>query len=1074
MSVPPLPVGVPALPSGTRYGEKLAVGIGYSTILAEMDFETFSPAGFVWDESVGKFRSPRGATKKGLSAVGAANYTLHPDAEVLHLAYDLKDGKGGRRWKPGEPLPLDLFQHLADGKLLEAHNVGFDAQVWENICVPKYGFPPLPHAQLRCSMAKARAHALPGKLSEIGDVLNLDLKKDKEGERLIKMFTHPRDPTAKDPRTRIMPEDEPEEFEKFRKYGDTDIGSEAEASSKIPDLSPTELAYWQMDQRINRRGMQVDMASVDACLAILDQVYPKYNLRLSTITGGQVSEASKVEALKKWLRERGVPVGKKLGEEEALVILKGLPEGSPEHEALTIRLMIGSAAVKKIYALKRRTTAAQRLHDMYTYCGARTGRATGAGEDGPGVQGQNLPNSGPLVYRCDDMTCRKFFGRHHEACPWCGSTFYVKKDWCPEAVEDALSVVHTRSLVAVEYFFGNAVKVISGSLRGLLVAGPGKRLICSDFSSIEGVVTAFVAGEEWMMEVYRTHGKIYEATASQITGIPFEEFMRVAGYTDLSKPNWWLEPMTGAHHPMRKKIGKPGALGCFAAETQVLTDRGLVAIVDVTTSDKLWDGIEWVKHSGLAYKGRRSTINLDGVDVTPEHKITCGSSWQEASQLASNESSLRQCLGFASGSLPQLAYPNLGSENFGYRSSATAGRPHISLHSRHSEKVLQRAATPALRVSQSRPGKCGGSTRAFCLTTVTGYGCSTACRPASHAATIPKLQILSTTAVGGLKSGQLGVRTVRLGCPTSSRCRGGTGPSLSLTERIAIKGTNLATCGSSLQAKTRKTDVKSECCKKESMSLKPVYDLLNSGPRSRFTIKTSSGWLVVHNSGFGGWVGAWKRFGADEFLTDEEIKDGLKKWRAKSPNIVEMWGGQFRGLPWDRDRRPELYGLEGMIVSAILHPGREFSYRMITYFVRNDVLYCRLPSGRTLDYHQPRLSPSTRDEGAYRITFWGHNSNPTKGPLGWICMELYGGIAFQNVVQAIARDIMFNGMLNLEERGYPIVLHTHDEPCAEVPEGWGSIEEFEAHLTDTRRLPWCAGWPIKAAGGWAGFRYRKD
>lgn len=790
VTVPPLPAGVPALPTGTRYGEKLAAGIGYSTILAEMDFETFSPAGFVWDESVGKFRSPRGATKKGLSAVGAANYTLHPDAEVLHLAYDLKDGKGGRRWKPGESLNYltDLFQHLAEGKLMEAHNVGFDAQVWENICVPKYGFPPLLHAQLRCSMAKARAHALPGKLSEIGDVLNLDLKKDKEGERLIKMFTHPRDPTAKDPRTRIMPEDEPEEFEKFRKYGDTDIGSEAEASSKIPDLGPTELAYWQMDQRINRRGMQVDMASVDACLAILDQVYPKYNLRLSTITGGQVSEASKVEALKKWLRERGVSVGKKLGEEEALEILKGLPEGSAEHEALTIRLMIGSAAVKKIYALKRRTTAAQRLHDMYTYYGARTGRATGAGEDGPGVQGQNLPNSGPLVYRCEDMTCRKFFGRHHEACPWCASTFYVKKDWCPEAVEDALSVVHTRSLVAVEYFFGNAVKVISGSLRGLLVAGPGKRLICSDFSSIEGVVTAFVAGEEWMMEVYRTHGKIYEATASQITGIPFEEFMRVAGYTDLSKPNWWLEPMTGAHHPMRKKIGKPGALG----------------------------------------------------------------------------------------------------------------------------------------------------------------------------------------------------------------------------------------------------------------------------------------------SGFGGWVGAWKRFGADEFLTDEEIKDGLKKWRAKSPNIVEMWGGQFRGLPWDRDRRPELYGLEGMIVSAILHPGREFSYRMITYFVRNDVLYCRLPSGRTLDYHQPRLSPSTRDEGAYRITFWGHNSNPTKGPLGWICMELYGGIAFQNVVQAIARDIMFNGMLNLEERGYPIVLHTHDEPCAEVPEGWGSIEEFEAHLTDTRRLPWCTGWPIKAAGGWAGFRYRKD
>lgn len=787
MPPPPPPLFVLA---DLRYGQQLRVGNSFSTVIAEFDFETFSPAGFEWDESAGKYRAPLGATRKGLPAVGAARYAEHPDAEVLTLSYDLKDGRGVRRWQPGELYPIDLFQHLAEGKLIEAHNVSFERWIWDKVCVPKYRWPELPVAQLRCNMAKSRAHALPGKLSTLGDALHLSQVKDTRGASLIKKFTHPRDPTKTKPAHRVLPTDEPEEFEAFQAYCDQDVRTEAEASSRVPDLSPVELRYWQMDQAINRRGMAVDIESVDACLDVLRQAYPKYNLRLSQITGGAVTEASKVEALKTWLKARGVKVGKSLDEEAIEDLLKGLEPDCVEREALEIRLMIGSAAVKKIYALSRRVASDGRLHDMYTYYGGRTGRASGAGEDGPGVQGQNLPNSGPEVFRCGDAGCGKHFGTHLDECPWCNasSAFADTKEWNPAAVEEALEVVRSRCLEAVEYFYGNAIKVISGSLRGLLIAAKGKRLICSDFSSIEGVVTAFVAGEEWMMEVYRTHGKIYEATASQITGIPFEEFMRVAGYTDLTKPQWWLDKMTGHHHPMRKKIGKPGALG----------------------------------------------------------------------------------------------------------------------------------------------------------------------------------------------------------------------------------------------------------------------------------------------SGFGGWIGAWKRFGADEFLTDAEIKDGLKKWRAASPNIVEMWGGQFRGLPWDDNRRPELYGLEGMCVAAILNPGQEFSYRQVTYFVKDDVLYCRLPSGRTLDYHEPRLYTSDRQTGGYAISFLGFNSNPTKGALGWVRMELYGGICFQNSVQAIARDIMFNGMLNLEEHGYPIVLHTHDEPCAEVDEGFGTVVEFERLLTDTSCLPWCVGWPIKAAGGWSGKRYRKD
>ena len=107
-------------------------------------------------------------------------------------------------------------------------------------------------------------------------------------------------------------------------------------------------------------------------------------------------------------------------------------------------------------------------------------------------------------------------------------------------------------------------------------------------------------------------------------------------------------------------------------------------------------------------------------------------------------------------------------------------------------------------------------------------------------------------------------------------------------------------------------------------------------------------------SGYGGWINARRQFGAEG--SDDEIKAQILAWREASPEIVEMWGGQFRQVgekPWDAV--PELYGLEGMAIAAILNPGQCFSYLDITYGVYDDVLYCRLPSGRFLHYHRPRL-----------------------------------------------------------------------------------------------------------------------
>jgi DNA polymerase len=735
-----------------RAGQVYAAGPGITTVVPAFDVETYSEAGYLWDGTAGKWRSLPGlaATARGLGVVGVRAYVEHPSFELLCLAYDLFDGKGVRVWvpRPAElglaDEPHELLAHVERGGFLEAWNIGFEWHVWNFHCVPKWGWPPLRAEQVRCAMAKARSHALPGKLAESARVQRLVNQKNPDGDRLIKKFSIPRNPTKKDQRLRIRPEEDPDDAERLYGYNEQDVRTEIESSLRTPDLSPMELRFWQVDQAINRRGIQVDMVGVENCIAIVEQAMAKYNAELRAITGGQVESASEVEALRGWLRGQGVYLNDLTDESVSAWLQPGTSMGDDARRALEIRQALANASVKKLYAFRAQQHAG-RLYELYQYFAARTGRWTG---NGP--QPQNL-----------------FKG------------FFTKV----EEVERALEIISARTLELVELEYPNrtALDVVSSCLRGLLIAAPGHDFICSDFSAIEGVVTAALAGEEWRLEVFRTHGKIYEMSVSKITGVPFETILQ-------------HRKDTGAHHPLRQTVGKVAELA----------------------------------------------------------------------------------------------------------------------------------------------------------------------------------------------------------------------------------------------------------------------------------------------SGFGGWIVAWQRFGADAFMAEHEIKAAILAWRAESPMIVELWGGQSRGR-FD-DARPELYGLEGAMVSAISYPGHCFTYRQISYEVRDDVLYCRVPSGGLITYHAPRLRKSTRpyaNAWEVEISYEGWNSNPQAGPIGWQRMDIYGGKATENVVQRVARDLHAEGLDALERAGYPVVIHSHDEPCAEVPKGWGSVEEFERIVTErVRSLEWARTpdgqpWPVKMTGGWRGPRYGK-
>jgi len=749
--------------SSLNAGQRLPAGCGESTVMPDLDFETYSEVGFVWNELTHKWGALEGANKKSISAVGAAVYSEHPSTEVLSLAYNLKNGEGAKLWVPSAPLPLDLFNFILNGGILEAWNDSFEYWIWLNVAHKKMGWPILPFTQLRDAAAKARAFCLPGALGNAGAATKLDMVKDKEGKRLINKFSIPRNPTKSNPATRIHPNDDPLDAANIYLYNITDIEAESALSAYSPDLLPIDEKYFLATRALNVRGMAVDSQTVEAGIAILDQAFEKYNDELNVLTSGEVVRASMLAKLTKWVRSQGIFVGS-LDSEGIEHILARTDLPLQVRRALEIRQLVGSAGVKKLYAISRQTASDGRLHDLVIFNGSRTGRDTGAD-----VQPLNLVKAGPKLSKC--KSCGTYWGAQYSRCRACDGAV-EKMGWTWEAVDQVCGHIRKRSLPLLEELYGDALLAISGVIRGMFVAGEGKELICSDYSSIEAVVAAVLSGEEWRIEAFRNKEDIYLVSASRITGTP------AVAYTAYSLAN-------GAKHPDRQKIGKPAELGL----------------------------------------------------------------------------------------------------------------------------------------------------------------------------------------------------------------------------------------------------------------------------------------------GFGGWLNGWRQFDSTDTFTDDEVKKNIIAWRDASPAIVEMWGGQSRGKPWQPEYT-ELYGLEGMAISAILEPGKCFAYRDISFGVKEDRLYMRLPSGRMITYHRPRLSPSDRWPGQVSISFEGWNTNPTNGARGWVRMNTFGGRLFENCVQAVANDILRFACVSLEEAGIPHVLRVHDEIVAEVDKGTGDIPRFEALMATMP--PWAKDWPIRASGGWIGSRYRKD
>lgn len=418
-------------------------------------------------------------SKADIKKVGAYRYSMDPSTSVLCVVYDLKDGKGRRLWHPwAGGIPSDLIAHAQNGLLLEGHNVEFEYCIWNFVCTRLYGWPKLNFKQLRCSASKAAALALPRPLEDLGAALEVPVKKDMDGRRLMLKMSRPRKPTKNDPSEWV---EGINELERLFQYCETDVVAEEHCSLAMPDLSERELAVFRLTQKINERGIYCDRALCETAVRFSKQFEHDLTAELRSITGGAVTTAKQVAKLSAFLSEEGVEVenlqAKTVGD-----LLKAGVDSATAKRVLEIRQLLGKSSISKFQAMLNMAGPDDRIRGTLLYHGASTGRWAGRG-----IQPQNYPQG---------------------------------------KIKDVHNIYAALADGDYEWFrtlFPDVFTALSASLRGMLRAPTGRELIAADFSAIEARVVCWLAGDFANLEVYINGEDPYKLMASAIFNVPVSQ-----------------------------------------------------------------------------------------------------------------------------------------------------------------------------------------------------------------------------------------------------------------------------------------------------------------------------------------------------------------------------------------------------------------------------------------------------------------------------------------------------------------------------------------------------------------------
>lgn len=392
----------------------------------------------------------------------------------------------------GEKIPHQVMCDLTNPHVIKkAFNAAFERAVMQ-----AYFNMYLPEDQWECTQARTAMCGLPLNLEQAAYVLNIQQQKNKGGKALINYFCIPiKKPIKKnDFRTRNLPHHDIEKWNQFKTYNIQDVEAERAVCRALSfyQISPFEQYQWQLDQRINERGVAINVPFVRSAISLINHYENSLLQEFTDITG--IDKPTQLAQLKKWLFEETGEEVNKINKETIPDIIKNT-DSQRVLRAMEIRKESSKTSTKKYITMMAALCRDGRVRGLHEYYGAnRTGRAAGRL-----LQHQNLPRG-----KYDDI----------------------------EPIRD---LVMKNDPEWLEYTYGAIPDALSSLIRSSLVPAPGHRFIISDFSAVEARGLAWLAGEEWVLEVFRTHGKIYEATASRMFNIPLSSIGKGSPYRQKGK-----------------------------------------------------------------------------------------------------------------------------------------------------------------------------------------------------------------------------------------------------------------------------------------------------------------------------------------------------------------------------------------------------------------------------------------------------------------------------------------------------------------------------------------------------------
>lgn len=443
--------------------------------------------------------------------LGAWNYSLSPDCDVLTMSYR---GAAGEmlRWNPTMPAPTELLDYVRAGGGMRGWNAGgFEYLIWKHVCAPKYGWPPLPMAQIWDTMIEAAAHNLPQSLERCGAALNIpeEKLKSRRGKRLIQLLCKPQKRTKNQPHAVLTRDIAPDLFDELAVYCDSDVVAEEAIARKLRPLSDSERALWLLTMRLNEAGVPVALDEARNITQIVRAETDRLNEELRELTDGDVPKATGRAALLKWLAARGLGDEVLAGADEETAVLSDMRGGTvdavlrrsdldPEvRRTLEIRRQVVQTSSAKFAKILAVAAPDGTLKGMHAFHGASTGRWASRG----GINTQNF--SRPTLSKLDLETAHTALGAApHSACS--------------------------------SIFDDELMKAAVSCLRGVIKAPPGFEFVDADLSSIENRTASWLAGQQDKLAMFEDGFDEYKVLATKLFHVEYEDVTKAQ--RQLSKP----------------------------------------------------------------------------------------------------------------------------------------------------------------------------------------------------------------------------------------------------------------------------------------------------------------------------------------------------------------------------------------------------------------------------------------------------------------------------------------------------------------------------------------------------------